>query len=430
MAQRKSFLAFTAALSLLGGLMSAQAPAQAADPVTINIASFGEVIQKDMIAAYKKLHPEVTINVSVSTMDGLAQQLTTWCLSRKTPDIVAIEISYSGYYRERSQCFQDLREMNPSASTIENRFLDWRWDQGVAFNGNVIGIPTDVGGNAIAYRVDLFKKAGLPTDRNKVSALWKTWDDFIEVGRKYKLKTKRAFMDNSGTLFNAVLNQGTAKYYRADGSLIHDTNPQVKTAFTVATKAMTTSFPAASKLPKDIGARIAPFTADWIAGMKKDAFAAMLAPAWMMDYIKKNAPSTRGKWDIATIPGGGGNWGGSQLTIPVFSPKKQAAWEFIRWYLAPAQQMKVFKNHGLFPSTKNLYNTPALTGYKDPFFNNAPVGQIYTKSALSLKPIVEGSKQRIIDQIFGQALSRVARGAQTPQAAWTQTMADINKSVG
>jgi cellobiose transport system substrate-binding protein len=92
--------------------------------------------------------------------------------------------------------------------------------------------------------------------------------------------------------------------------------------------------------------------------------------------------------------------------------------------------MKVFKNHGLFPSTKNLYNTPALTGYKDPFFNNAPVGQIYTKSALSLKPIVEGSKQRIIDQIFGQALSRVARGAQTPQAAWTQTMADINKSVG
>jgi cellobiose transport system substrate-binding protein len=237
-------------------------------------------------------------------------------------------------------------------------------------------------------------------------------------------------MDNSGTMFNAVLNQGDAKYYAADGSLVYSTNAQVKKAFTVATSAMTKSFPAKSKLPKDIGARIAPFTADWIAGMKKDAFAAMLAPAWMMDYIKKNASSTRGKWDIASIPGGGGNWGGSQLSIPVFSPKKEAAWEFLRWYLAPKQQLTVFKKHGLFPSTKVLYNNPALSGYRDPFFNNAPVGQIYTKSALSLKPIVEGSKQRIIDQIFGQALSRVARGAQTPQAAWTQAMADIKKSVG
>ena len=36
----------------------------------------------------------------------------------------------------------------------------------------------------------------------------------------------------------------------------------------------------------------------------------------MTNYIQDNAKDASGKWDIATIPGGGGNWGGSYLTVP------------------------------------------------------------------------------------------------------------------
>ena len=90
----------------------------------------------------------------------------------------------------------------------------------------------------------------------------------------------------------------------------------------------------------------------------------------------------------------------------------------------------MFKKFGLYPSTLTSYKDPAVADYKDPFFNNAPVGSIYTAGALQLKPIFEGKKQRAIDNIFGQALSRVAIGKQTPAAAWQQALSEIKKSVG
>jgi cellobiose transport system substrate-binding protein len=239
-----------------------------------------------------------------------------------------------------------------------------------------------------------------------------------------KKKICYGFIDNAGTIYNAVLNQAGAKYYEnnntKDGKLIYSTNPAVKKAFDTTTKA----------LKANIGTRINSFTSDWNVGMNNGIFATILAPAWMMDYIKQQAPKTKGKWDIADLPGGGGNLGGSQLTIPKSAKNKTAAWEFMSWYLAPAQQLTIFKKYGLFPSASSLYDDAALKNYKDPFFNNAPVGAIYTAGALKLKPIFEGKKQRAIDNIFGQALSRVAIGKQTPAAAWQQALSEIKKSVG
>jgi cellobiose transport system substrate-binding protein len=103
---------------------------------------------------------------------------------------------------------------------------------------------------------------------------------------------------------------------------------------------------------------------------------------------------------------------------------------FIKWYLSPEMQLKVFKDYGLFPSAKVLYDDQTVLGYKDPFFNNAPIGEIYAKGALALKPIFEGRKQRQIDNIFGQALSRVALKKQTAAAAWQQALNEIKKTVG
>ena len=50
--------------------------------------------------------------------------------------------------------------------------------------------------------------------------------------------------------------------------------------------------------------------------MASGEFAAMLCPGWMLGVISGNAPDITG-WDIAdAFPGGGGNWGGSYLTVP------------------------------------------------------------------------------------------------------------------
>ena len=99
------------------------------------------------------------------------------------------------------------------------------------------------------------------------------------------------------------------------------------------------------------------------------------------------------------------------------------------WYLAPAQQLKVFKTYGLFPSASVLYKDPALTGFKDPFFNNAPVGLIYAAGVQKLKPIFEGKLQRAIDQAIGAGLGRVSAKKMTAAKSWAQVLSDLKKVV-
>jgi cellobiose transport system substrate-binding protein len=402
-------------LALTLGIVS---PVQAADKTVVNIWSFGDVIRPEFATAYEKLNPDIDLVIKKSDLDPHHNSLTTAMLAKNTPDIAAIEVSYSGYFRSYPKYFLDLKTVG--ASEMESDFLDWRWDQGVGDDGRVIGIPTDVGGAAIAYRTDLFKAAGLPTDPVKVSALWPTWDKFMETGKNYKAKTKKSFIDSSGTIYAAVLNQGQEKYYDRTGKLVYSTNKQVRTAFDTSAKA----------LAAGIGSNISQFTSDWNTGLNKGSFATVIAPAWMLAYIKNLAPSTKGKWNVADLPGGGGNIGGSQLSIPASAKHPQEAMAFIKWYLSPEVQLKVFKDYGLFPSAKVLYDDATVLGYKDPFFNNAPIGSIYAKGALALKPIFEGRKQRQIDNIFGQALSRVALKKQTAAAAWQQALNEIKKTVG
>jgi cellobiose transport system substrate-binding protein len=402
-------------LALTLGIVS---PVQAADKTVVNIWSFGDVIRPEFATAYEKLNPDIDLVIKKSDLDPHHNSLTTAMLAKNTPDIAAIEVSYSGYFRSYPKYFLDLKTVG--ASEMESDFLDWRWDQGVGDDGRVIGIPTDVGGAAIAYRTDLFKAAGLPTDPAKVSALWPTWDKFMETGKNYKAKTKKSFIDSSGTIYSAVLNQGAEKYYDRTGKLVYSTNKQVRTAFDTSAKA----------LAAGIGSNISQFTSDWNTGLNKGSFATVIAPAWMLAYIKNLAPSTKGKWNVADLPGGGGNIGGSQLSIPASAKHPKEAMAFIKWYLSPEMQLKVFKDYGLFPSAKVLYDDATVLGYKDPFFNNAPIGSIYAKGALALKPIFEGRKQRQIDNIFGQALSRVALKKQTAAAAWQQALNEIKKTVG
>jgi cellobiose transport system substrate-binding protein len=425
-------------------------PAKAADPVTITIWTFGDVIQRNFVQEYKLLHPEVSLDIKKSDLDPLnGTNMVTACTAHNGPDLVAVEVSYSGYWRSYPSCFQDLRQMktssanaaassvvpassniaaNRSAVDMKKDYLPWRRAQGVAYNGNVIGIPTDVGGLEVAYRTELFKKAGLPTDRVKVGKLWPTWDKFIATGQQYlsKLSAKdkkagKGFIDNSGTIYAAMLNQGTSKYYLNDGTdqgkLIYSTNKAVKSAWDETIKALNAG----------IGTRIGQFSSDWNTGMSNGTFATILAPAWMMDYIKAQAPDTKGKWDIADMPGGGGNQGGTQLSIPSYAKNKQAAFDFMSWYLAPAQQLRMFKTYGLFPSTPSVY--PQLKDYKDPFFNNAPVGKIYASGIVQLKPIFEGKLERAIDTAFGAGLSRVAAKKMSPAKSWAQVMSDLQKVV-
>ncbi|MGW3350824.1 ABC transporter substrate-binding protein [Nonomuraea rubra] len=407
-------LALTAAC---GGGGSAQ---PAGDGKSFEFWSFSGINQKRSVGVYQKANPGVQVKLTeVGGSTETAQALTTALAGGKVPDLVLIQGDDLPKFVQQPQNFQDLRQFG--ADKIKGDYLDWVISQSTAKSGEIIGIPTDVGGMAVAYRTDLFKQAGLPTDREEVSKLWPTWDAFIETGKKYTAATGKAFVDNAATsVFYQAVNQGPQKYYDPSGNVVYATSPQVKTAFDLAIKAAQSG----------ITAKLSSFEDGWSAAMGKGDYAVISAPSWLLEQIRNNAPDTKGKWDVAKIPGGAGNWGGSYLAIPKGAANPKAAWDYISKMQSPQGQLENFVESGALPTTPSVYQDPKLIDRKDPFFSDAPTGKIYTDSLLGLKPFLIGTDSAAIGQEFLNAITNVEQGKGDPAKAWDSALANIKTAIG
>jgi cellobiose transport system substrate-binding protein len=268
--------------------------------------------------------------------------------------------------------------------------------------GALIGLPTDIGGLAMCYRTDLFAQAGLPTNRDEVSALWPTWEDYVEVGKQFQAKApKTKWFDAGGHVFTGVLGNEEETFYDADGNLIVEENKVVKDAWDLTVGAIKAGQSAA--LPE--------FSPEWNTGFQQGQFATITCPAWMMGYIQGNAPDTKGKWDIAKIPGGSGNWGGSYVTVPAQGKNVDKAVELAKWLTAPEQNIKLFKSIGNFPSQESTWSQPEVADFASEFFSNAPAGKIYPESLENAPVQVVGPQSGVIGNTFAGALNDIKAAA-------------------
>ena len=272
---------------------------------------------------------------------------------------------------------------------------------------------------------DRFKQAGLPTERAEVSKLWPSWDDYVATGVKFQGKVKNTkFVDGPVTVYNAILSQeapkpgGNATYFSNANAYQAGTNPAVKSAFDTVTKLHNSS----------LTAGLASFTPPWIAGFKKNTFATMACPAWMLGVIKENAGDAyKGKWDVAAVPGGGGNWGGSYLGVPAQSKHPKEAAELAKFLTNPESQVAIFKAIGPLPTRVSALANPEVKGFVNEYFNNAPVGEIFASGASSLKPVFLGTKNTEVRTAFQSALLAMDQGKLSPEKAWTKAVADGEK---
>jgi cellobiose transport system substrate-binding protein len=165
---------------------------------------------------------------------------------------------------------------------------------------------------------------------------------------------------------------------------------------------------------------------DWFASMANGEFATMLCPGWMLGVISGNAPDVTG-WDIANVfPNGGGNWGGSYLTVPKNGANVDAALALADWLTAPEQQVKAFTNAGTFPSQLEAYEDPTLTDATNEYFNDAPTGQILSEraEAVTVAPYKDASYFKYHDALQN-AVTRVFDGVEDEQTSWNTWVAEV-----
>jgi cellobiose transport system substrate-binding protein len=414
-------LRLLATLLIVGGIVTAGLVAGTAsgsgrDKVTLRVSLFGDFGYHDLYRQYEASHPNIDIKEDIqSYADHHANLAKNLAVGSGADDIEAIEVGFIAQFKAKPNLFVNLNKYG--AQGLRNRWLLWKWKQSLASNGAQIGLGTDVGSLAICYRRDLFKKAGLPSNRTAVSRLWPTWQKFMAVGQRFQAHSPKgvSFFDSGSNVFNAMVGQLNPAYYTSHGKVVVGSNPKVKGAWKLTMKGVNAHE----------SAGYAAFSNDWNTGFKNGKFATVTCPAWMMGYIQGQAPDTAGKWDIAAVPGGGGNWGGSFLSVPKQSSHQAEAADLVKFLTSPAAEKHIFKQTGNLPSQPALLKSPAVRGFKNPFFSSAPVGKIFATSALKLKPQILGPHQGDIQTAVSNAIQRVEQHKQSPAQSWKQFLKDV-----
>jgi cellobiose transport system substrate-binding protein len=168
---------------------------------------------------------------------------------------------------------------------------------------------------------------------------------------------------------------------------------------------------------------------DWVTAFKQAKFATISCPAWMTGVIQGNAgDGAAGKWDIARIPGNGGNWGGSHLAVPSQSKHPAEAAELAKFLTSKDGQIVAFKAKGTLPSNPQALDDAAVKEATNAYFGNAPVGKIFGDGAKTLKPVYMGPKNQTIQTEVQNVIHNVELGKVSAADGWTQLIANAKKA--
>ncbi|WP_371785211.1 ABC transporter substrate-binding protein [Streptosporangium subroseum] len=407
----------------------------AAEPVTITVHTFGggENFGYDKaVETWNAAHPNIQVkyqNLTDRFEDVyLPQLLQRLQAGSGAADIIAVDEGAMGLMKARPQFFTDLAEYG-----LDSRKADFpaaKWDNGINADNKLFALGTDIGGMTMCYRTDLFKKAGLPTDREEVGKLWPDWNAFMEIGKKFQAanpgKSDPKFLDGPNTLYNVILSQeapknGNVAYFDKSNQLVLETNPAIKTSFDTVK-----SFSEAG-----LTAKLASFTPPWNAAIKKGAFATMGCPAWMLGVVSGAAgEENKGKWDVAAVPGGAGNWGGSYLAVPKQSKHPKEAAEVLNYLTGKEGHIMAFQEAAAFPSSIPAQQDPAVSELKNAFFNDAPTGQIFGASVKDLLPMFLGEKHAQVKTSVEKVLEGMDQGSIPYDQAWTKFVEAGVKAAG
>ncbi len=261
----------------------------------LTIAAYPAVdeIVRSAIPAWKKLHPDVDINVvSRQFSDHHTAMTTALSTSFYLPDVMALEVGYVGRFAQEGG-LEDLSKPPFNIKQYLGRFVPYAVDQATDRNGSVVAVPTDIGPGTLLYRADILAKA-------KVSEadLTQSWESYILAGKKIKASTGSYLLAHARDMKDIVLRtgikQGEGLYFDSQSNVLV-TSPRFVRAFTLAREIRRLN----------LDARVSAWTNDWSEGFKRGTTATQMTGAWLAGHLANwLAPETKGLWRAAQLPEG------------------------------------------------------------------------------------------------------------------------------
>jgi multiple sugar transport system substrate-binding protein len=427
MTRTVSSLAAAAILTLIvGGVGAADPPAGfPKEPVTIEIwwHEFGPftAYMKELIEAYKKVRPNVTINPVVTSSGDINQKLTVALATGTGPDIMDQDASFYELYYAKG-VLEPLNLEVFGAKSYEE--LTTRYTPGGiaagTFGGKVYALPYQGNSMSLFINNKAFAAAGL----DPVKDAPKTWDDMKALGPKLKKVQGNRTVQKAFDFpyhsprwemqcFQPLVEQYGGKILSDDGKTAYLNSPEAVKALTLwrdvtkVTGDPKTTMNTPSNPNQDfIDAR----GAMWITGPWatpqirqspiKDGFTVVALP-----QVNPAKPHT-----IVY----GWMWGVNKAKPEA---QKIVAWDFVRFMLSKPDEW--LAKAAFVQPVKGVNETQVAKNF--PFFD------VHMKDVSTATWYIRSEYTNEIGQAVGRAIERTVYDGVDPKASLDQAQAEVDK---
>lgn len=418
-------LTAAAAFALTGCGGGNSASAERGDGNTVTVWAWDVALKQLQEASekFKETHPDVEFVFEEMGTDQIYTKLaTTLSTGKGLADVILLEgEQVSGYATKYPEGFADLSDI-----VNEDDFLDVKIGE-VSANGKIVGFPWDAGPVALFYRRDYFEQAGVNAEDIK------TWDDFIEAGKKVMETCTTPsgepvkmlpIAPNGSNFWRLILTENGGSFFDAEGNTVVN-SPEALEAMEMAKKIY------------DSG--IVQNYTDWAeyeGVVVNESVATIPEAVWMIGTIKDKGPEQSGKWgviDLPAFPGkepAGSTNGGSDIVIPATSASLDVAKEFVQFALTDQQlQVDGFVNYGLFPSYIPSYEDPTFSE-ADEFFGGQKIYETFIKLGQTVPSVNYTENFNEALSAAGSACSKVYLEGEDPETALNDLQNDLVSKFG
>jgi cellobiose transport system substrate-binding protein len=340
--------------------------------------------------------------------------ITTITGKAHIPDIAGLKGEDMAAYLPNADQFIDLRTLG--AEKYKDQYLPWKWDQGVADDGTMVGFPIDCGPVAHYYQYEVFRKAGLPYEPDDVSSELNTWEKFFDAGVRLGKRVPDAkLLTDVNAVFENIVQQGAKRYVDKDRQFIGD-QQHVRDAWALAVEAKR----------RGIVSDLVSGTPDQLSAIQDGKLPSQLGASWASFDIKNGVPKTKGRWRVADMPVRPANNGGSFLSITKACREPEQAFQIITWMLNSPNQAQGYVDAGLFPSTPASYDLKQMQE-PDDFFGGQVTTDVFGPAAQKIVVAYNSPYDIALGQPIKDEIKNVGVLGKNPEKAWSDAMSKCRR---
>jgi putative chitobiose transport system substrate-binding protein len=410
---------FVSILTLMGCQSQPQQSSVSNDHIelefwTLQMLNFKDYME-NMIHAYEKTHPNVTIRwVDVPMSEGEKKAITAM-LANKTPDVINLNPDFSAILASRNT----LLDMNEFVTPEQQKtFLPVAW-QAATLDKKTFGIPWYLSSAVTLYNTDILKKAGMVAPPETTEAMAK-------MAAQVKNKTKMYLLFptiSSGGRFFRMLQKQDIPIWDDQGRLIFADNGADK-----ALRFWVDLYKKEAVPPESI-------TEDNQAAVDRyqsGTLGLLLTGPNFLNIVKENAPQIFQKTNVAPqFPAQSKYMDFSEMLLVVPSRTKhpKEAVEFALYVANAKNTLKLSELAPVLPPQTAALNSSAFrqTYAKDILIRARSVSAAQLMSAKTVFKV--HPMQKRLNELMDFYVQSALLGKMTPEDAMKKAQADMNDLV-